>query len=318
MNPHDTIVDKIDPVAFSIFGAEIYWYAIFIMTGALLALVFGLYIAKKIGLSQNDIIDGFIMGLILGIIGARFFYVIFTLGQGLYSSFWDMINIRDGGLAIYGGIIFGTVFAIFFCKKRKISMYKVLDLLAPGFMIGQIFGRWGNFFNKEATGGLVKFSLEVNETLSVAQLDEQRSFLKSLLLPDFIVNRMYFDASNTSNTNPWVGYYHPTFLYESLWNFFGLVILLLIRKFVKKFYFGDSILFYLAWYGIGRFWIEGMRTDSLMFLGMRVSQLISVIMFVLAVTLFVLRRVFKVELVSFKEEVDEYNKKQKQEKLGAA
>ncbi|MGI6710479.1 MAG: prolipoprotein diacylglyceryl transferase [Bacilli bacterium] len=318
MNQHDMIIDKIDPVAFSIFGAEIYWYAIFIMTGALTALVFSLYVGKKIGISQNDIIDGFIMGLIIGIIGARLFYVLFTLGKGLYHSLWDIINIRDGGLAIYGGVIFGTVFAILFCRKRKINLYKVMELLAPGFMIGQIFGRWGNFFNKEATGGLVKFTIDVNETLTVAQLDEQRSFLKSLLLPDGIVNRMYFDAASTTNTNPWVGYYHPTFLYESLWNFLGLVTVLLIRKFVKKFYFGDAMLFYLAWYGLGRFFIEGMRTDSLMFLGMRVSQLISLILFVAGITLFILRRVFKIELISVKEAIDEYNEKQKQEKLGAA
>lgn len=318
MNIHDTYIDPIRSVAFTVFGAEIYWYAIFIMTGALLALLFGLYFAKKIGISENDLIDGFIFGLIIGILGARIYYVLFSLGKGLYHSFWDVINIRDGGLGIYGGIIAGTLFAIYFCKRRKISFYKIADLLAPGFMIGQIFGRWGNFFNKEATGGLVKFAIEANDSLSVAQLDQQRSTLKSMLLPDFIVNRMYFSLGDISDTNPWVGYYHPTFLYESLWNFFGLVILLLIRKFYKKFYFGDSMLFYLAWYAVGRFWIEGMRADSLMFLGMRISQLISVVMLVLAVTLFILRRALKVNLVSFKDTIDEYNSNNKKQEVKEA
>lgn len=284
-------IRPLNPIAIDIFGIEIRWYGLLIATGAALALALGLYNAKKIGVDRNKLIDGFLYGVIIGVLGARLWYVIFEWHQ--FKDYLPSIlgfqrngSFNFSGLAIHGAVFSAGVFAYFFCKKNKISFYKVGELLAPGFLIGQIFGRWGNFFNQEAHGGLVPG----------ATLDAQRAWL-SKFLPDFITNQMYI--TRISESSPQIGYYHPTFLYESVWNMFGLAIVLLLRKYVKKYWVGDAVLFYLVWYGVGRFFIEGLRTDSLMVLGLRTAQVTSILMIIAGIVLFILRRIYKVYPISY-------------------
>lgn len=283
-------IEPLNPIAINLFGLEVRWYGLFIALGATLALVLGLYNSKKLGINRDKLIDGFLYGVIIGVLGARLWYVVFE-----WKTFSDYIPSiigfqRNGtfnfsGLAIHGGITAAAIFAYFFCKKNKINYFKIAEILAPGFLIGQMFGRWGNFFNQEAHGGLVPGNT----------LDAQREWLS--FLPDFITNQMYI--SNTSSVAPTVGYYHPTFLYESLWNATGLGIILLLRKFVKNYWVGDAALFYLIWYGIGRLFIEGLRTDPLMVGGIKTAQLTSIIMIIGGVVLTVLRRMYKVYPISY-------------------
>ncbi len=294
----------IDRVAFTVFGRNVYWYAICIISGITLAYVYGLLVAKKIGFKEEDLIDGFIIGVIVGIIGARLYYVAFAWNEGGYAQdplrvITGFIN-EEGGLAIHGAVLFVAVFVYFYWRRRRFDVYKLGEMLAPGFMIGQIVGRWGNFFNQEAHGG------PISENLA-----EGRAFLERLLLPDFIIDQMlisdssYYDAIGSASRN----YMHPTFLYESFWNFLGLMIVLVSRRFWKKYWLGDAVLFYMVWYGIGRFFVEALRTDYLPLrifgLELRVAQVVSVAMIIAGVTLFVLRRIFKVHPVSYLEAVEE-------------
>lgn len=301
----DTIGNEItiiDRVAFTIFGRNIYWYAICILTGIMIAYFYGMKVAKKLGVKENDLFDGFIWGVLIGVLGARLYYVIFSWNSGGFSQdplkiFTGFIN-EEGGLAIHGAVIAAAIFAYFFCKKRKMDFYAVLELLLPGFFIGQIAGRWGNFFNQEAHGGPISTSIV-----------EGRAFLERLKLPDFIIDQMYlsdnwYNAPIESITR---NYMHPTFLYESFFNFIGLMILIFIRKYWKKYWLGDAALFYLVWYGVLRYFIESIRTDALMVTifnhQFRQAQVISVFMVVAGIVLFVLRRIYKVHPVSFSEQV---------------
>lgn len=280
-------ITKLSNVAFNLFGIDVYWYGVLIVTGAILALSLGLYNAKKMGLNRDKLLDGFIWGLIIGVIGCRLWYVAFEFSE-YKDNLLEIFDIRDGGLAIHGGFIFASIFAFFFCKKNNLNIFKMAEVLAPGFLIGQIVGRWGNFFNQEAHGGLVP---------GFPDLDAQRSWLQNLHIPDFVINQMYI--KDMGDTHPEIGYYHPTFFYESLWNLIGLIIILLLRKFVKKYWVGDAVIFYLIWYSVGRFFIEGIRTDSLMIGGLRTAQITSIIMFIIGIALLVLRRVYKVYPISY-------------------
>jgi phosphatidylglycerol:prolipoprotein diacylglycerol transferase len=289
-------IKPLNPIAFNLFGLEVHWYGVLIGLGASLALALGLHNSKKLGINRDKLIDGFLYGVIIGILGARLWYVIFEWGQ--FKDYLPSILgfQRNGafnlsGLGIHGAVITASVFAFFFCKKNKISFYKMFEILAPGFLIGQVFGRWGNFFNQEAHGGIVPG----------ATLDAQRQWLS--FLPDFITNQMYI--TDISNVAPEIGYYHPTFLYESLWNLIGFGIILLMRKFVKKYWIGDAALFYLVWYGIGRYFIEGLRTDSLMVGPFRTAQITSLLMIVGGVVLFILRRKFKLYPLNYMDFVAE-------------
>jgi phosphatidylglycerol:prolipoprotein diacylglycerol transferase len=300
-------VTIIDRVAFTVFGRNIYWYAICIISGIALAYIFAIYISKKIGFKEEDLIDGFIIGVILGIVGARLYYVIFAWEQGGYAQ--DPLRIitgfvnEEGGLAIHGAVILVAIFVYFYWRRRRFDVFKLGEMLAPGFMIGQIVGRWGNFFNQEAHGGPISLNLE-----------EGRAFLEKLSLPDFIIDQMLIsDSSYTSAIDSATRFYmHPTFLYESFWNLIGLAIILLVRKFSKKYWMGDAVLFYLIWYGIGRYFVESLRTDYLPFrifgIELRIAQVVSIIMIIAGVALFALRRIFKVHPISFLEVV-EANKK---------
>jgi phosphatidylglycerol:prolipoprotein diacylglycerol transferase len=262
-----------DPISniFIDFGFFVWYkYSLMILLGIITATILGLREGKKLGISQNDILDGLIIIVPLSIIGTRLWYVAFEWDR--YA--WDImkiISITDGGLAIHGGFITAIISVYFYTKAKKIDILRVFDIVTPGFLIAQAFGRWGNFFNQEAHGGVIGGITNGVENYS---LDQQRAFLSETLhLPDFITNNMYLYGPDGLN------YYHPTFLYESIWNLTGFLIMMILRrtKFLRS---GDFLAFYLIWYSVGRFFIEGMRTDSL-YIGdtnLRTAQIISLLM----------------------------------------
>jgi phosphatidylglycerol:prolipoprotein diacylglycerol transferase len=279
-NPYPNTLD-LGPLSLS-------FYALAIVTGILVALYLGYAQVRKLGLNENDLSDGFFWGLILGVIGTRVYYVIFEWAR--YAD--DPISafyIWEGGLAIHGAIIFVAVFLFFFTRKRKLNIFQYLEVLVPGFLLAQAFGRWGNFFNQEAHGGVVPG----------LTLDARRAFLsETLFIPDFITNNMYLMGPSG------LDYYHPTFLYESLWNLAGFLLMFFVLRKIKGYFTGDVLSFYLIWYSIGRFFIEGLRTDSLYLGDIRVAQLISVLLIITGVALFVVRRVREIYPVSYQSIVE--------------
>ena len=234
---------------------KIYWYSIMILLGVLVASYIILKEAKRN--NMKDYIENIIFyALIIGIIGARLYYVIF------YEESYNLISILEiwnGGLAIYGGIIAGLITVIYLAKKYKQSILKTTDILVPGLIIAQSIGRWGNFFNKEAYGPNVSLS-----------------FLHKLHIPNFIIEGMNIGGKYCKP------YCHPTFLYESLWCLLGFIVLLIIRKLTnrKK---GILTYTYFIWYGVGRFLIEALRTDSLYIGNFKVSQVVSIILIIIGI-----------------------------------
>ena len=247
----------IDRVLFTVPGTnfKIYWYGFLITIGILLAMIYGFRRMKTVGIDPDRATDSVIGGLIGAIFGARFYYIIFNTEGMKFSEFF---NIRDGGLAIYGGLIGAIIVGGIIAKVRKLKLTALLDVVAPCFLIGQCIGRWGNFFNQEAFG--------CNTTLPWGMYSEAtRAYLMSstVTVPKGVVIDPNLPV-------------HPTFLYESIWCFVGFF--LLFRYIKKRKFNGDITLRYLIWYGAGRFWIEGLRTDSLMLvpsIGLRVSQLVA-------------------------------------------
>lgn len=281
-----TAIDPISPIFLQL-GDNFVWqkYSLMILIGMAVAAFLGIREGNKLGIKTNDIIDGILIIVPLSIVGTRLWYVIFEFGntylpifqdQGFGQGMLSVIDISSGGLAIHGGFITAFISAYFYTKIKKISMFSAFDLMVPGFLIAQASGRWGNFFNREAHGGVIGGVDAGGSPLET--LDQQRAFLTDTLhLPDWITNQMYIDRITESS--PVISYYHPTFLYESMWNVLGFIIVLIIRrsKWLKN---GELLAFYLIWYGVGRFFIEGIRTDSL-YIGnttIRTAQLISVIM----------------------------------------
>ena len=242
-----------NPVAFEIFGQPIRWYGFIIASGVLVAFFVSYLLAKKKELDFDIIIDGFLWSFPFAIIGARLYYVIFEYKN--YHSFIDIINIRNGGLAIHGGLIGGLVVAYIFTKIKKINFFEYIDVIMPGVILAQAIGRWGNFMNQEAHGGPVS-----------------QEFISKF--PQFIQDGMLINGT----------YYHPTFLYESVWNLIVFAILIFIL-YKKKKQHGIVIGSYLILYSLGRFFIEALRTDSLMFFGLRVAQIISLLGIVIGIIL---------------------------------
>lgn len=242
---------EVKEIAFRVFGWPIHWYGIIIAAGFLLAVIFCCKKADIYGIEQDDIMDLLIYAVPLCIIGARLYYIIFYLDLYRNSdgglNFSQMVRIWDGGLAIYGAIITAILVALIFCKAKKIRFLALADLGSFGLLIGQLIGRWGNFVNVEAYGA-----------------------------PTDLPWRMgIYDTVNGVYQYMEV---HPTFLYESLWNLAGLLLLALVVAKHRKFD-GQIFLGYVAWYGLGRAWIEGLRTDSLYFFstGLRVSQVLAIV-----------------------------------------
>lgn len=237
--------EDMNPVAFEILGKEIRWYGILISMGVLVAFLVANINAKRKNLNFDTIIDGFLWSFPIAIIGARLYYVAFELEN--YHSFVDVINIRNGGLAIHGGLIGGLLTAYIFTRVKRVNFLEYVDAITPGIILAQAIGRWGNFMNQEAHGGPVT-----------------EEFISKF--PQFIQNGMLIDGI----------YYHPTFLYESVCNLiiFGVLMYILYRKRDQH---GVVIGSYMVLYSIARFFIEGMRTDSLMFIGLRIAQIVSLI-----------------------------------------
>ena len=244
----------VNSVAFELpwFGGEkidIAWYAIFITLGMICAVAYIIYSAKKIGITAEDVIDFSLFVIPIGVIGTRLYYVLSKLEY--YHSFYDVINIRDGGLAIYGGIIAGGLTVLVMCYIKKINFLAFADCVAPGVLIAQGIGRWGNFMNGEAFGYETDWFCRMG---------------------------LYNNLTGYEQT-----YVHPTFLYESLWNIIGFVIAAVLLSKIKK-KDGQIFLFIFGWYGFGRMFIEGLRADSLYLgnTGIRVSQLLAFIIFILS------------------------------------
>lgn len=240
----------IDPVAIQLGPLAIRWYGICIMTGVVLAVWLAMKEAPRKKINPDHVPDFILWAFPIALIGARLYYVAFA---------WDEVDnifaIWEGGIAIYGGLIAGALVMLVFSRYHFINLLDFMDIAVPGVMLAQSLGRWGNFFNQEAYGKIV----------------DQLNYL-----PAFIRNQMYID-----------GHYRvPTFLYESLWNLLGFSLLMAVRHrgWLKR---GEPTAFYLVWYGCGRFVIEGLRTDSLMLSGLRVSQWLSVLILALGLGLFI-------------------------------
>ena len=250
----------IDPIAISLGPVSIHWYGVIILAGMLLGYFLANRETIKKGLPDDLFMDLMMYIIIFSLIGARLYYVFFNLDYYFFNPL-DIIKVWEGGMAIHGGLIGGFLAGLIYTKKKGYSFFQTADIAAPSILLGQAIGRWGNFINQEAHGGPVS-----------------RDFLENLMIPDFIINHMNIDGT----------YYHPTFLYESIWSIIGVVILFLIRA---KLPLGHTILVYLIYYSVGRFFIEGMRTDSLMMFDMfRTAQVISVIMIIGAIIIMIYRQ----------------------------
>ena len=305
------LFDDSSRYAFSLFGIEIAWYAVIILTGAMISAFFGYYYyAKRLGLSSDNVFYGVALGLFFGVLGARLYYVIFTASTGeiQYNSLLEIINPRDGGLAIHGGVIATIIFLVTFCKLRHIKLLYLLEIVMPLVMFSQAIGRWGNFVNQEAFGGLVQVegldisALTSSTILPNSVLEAQREALSNLLIPNFVIDRMYIPYSSAGGFIC-AGYYYPTFLFESVLNFVGVTAYFIARKYCKKIVIGDALSFYLIWYGAVRIFIESMRTDPLMLgnTNIKVAQLISIIMIIGGIVIAIVRRVLKYKLISCQE-----------------
>lgn len=242
---------EVNPVAFTLFNKiEVRWYGIIITLGIILAFSYCAFRAKQEKISFDNLLDIAIFTVIFGIVGARLYYVLTSLDK--YDSLYSMIAIWEGGLAIYGGLIAGALTIFLVCRYKKIKVMKMFDAVAPGVMIAQALGRWGNFFNGEAYG---------EEVIEGSFL----YFIRMGLIPNIESRTKMF-------------YFHPTFLYESLWNITGFILINALYK--KKKFDGQIFYMYIAWYGFGRMLIEGLRTDSLYVGVFRISQVVGFICFV--------------------------------------
>ena len=239
-----------DRYIFLFFYVNIEWYSVLIVIGAILAIIMIIREAKRYGYPKDFVFNMCFWTIIVGIIGARLYYVLFNLD--LYTNIVDVFKIWEGGLAIHGGIIFGLITCFLYCKKYKVRTVRMVDFIVPALLLAQAIGRWGNFFNGEAHGAVTSLGA-----------------LQNLHIPDFIIEGMNIGGV----------YYQPTFLYESLWCLLGVIVILIVRR-LKITKVGQPTAIYLMWYGLGRFFIETMRTDSLMLGGFKVAQIVSVIMII--------------------------------------
>ncbi|HCD4337247.1 TPA: prolipoprotein diacylglyceryl transferase [Staphylococcus aureus] len=255
------VFNYIDPVAFNLGPLSVRWYGIIIAVGILLGYFVAQRALVKAGLHKDTLVDIIFYSALFGFIAARIYFVIFQWPYYAENP-GEIIKIWHGGIAIHGGLIGGFIAGVIVCKVKNLNPFQIGDIVAPSIILAQGIGRWGNFMNHEAHGGPVS-----------------RAFLEQLHLPNFIIENMYINGQ----------YYHPTFLYESIWDVAGFIILVNIRKHLKL---GETFFLYLIWYSIGRFFIEGLRTDSLMLTSnIRVAQLVSILLILISISLIVCRRI---------------------------
>ena len=240
-----------NPIIFEIHGFAIRWYSVLILLGVIVGYFLAKREAKRFNVNLDFLFNMFFYAIIFGILGARLYYVLFN--WNIYAQDpMSILRFWEGGLAIHGGLIVGGLTAYLYCKKYNVRVLKIFDIITPSLLIAQAIGRWGNFFNSEAHGAVT----------TVLKLQEK------------VVPRFVIDGMNIGGV-----YYEPTFYYESLWNLLGFLIVIVLRR--RKYNkIGNVTAFYLMWYGIGRFFIEAMRTDSLMLGGFKVAQIVSIAMFV--------------------------------------
>ena len=270
------------PDHFSIGSFPVYFYGVIIALGLVLAVTYGLKRSRQFGIKQDDILDGVLWIVPFAVICARAYYVLAELEN--FPTFLDMINIRKGGLAIYGGVIGAAIGVTVFTRFKKINLPALLDLVALGFLIGQSIGRWGNFFNREAFGCYTDtlFAMRIPAQELQIPADASEMFLQQVET----LKQMAAEGG-------YEGYIqvHPTFLYESVWNVVGFIALHFLSK--KRQYDGQIALGYVAWYGLGRTLIEGLRMDSLYLGDFRVSQLLAAVTCVVAVVILLLMNLRK-------------------------
>lgn len=252
-------------VAFEIGGFQIYWYGILIAMGFLLAIIYAFRRASYFGIKQDPMIDVILVGSVCAIICARAYYVLTSLDS--YHSFKEAISIHDGGLAIYGAIIGAVVFGGIMCRVKKISVPAMFDLAGIGLLLGQAIGRWGNFMNQEAFGNntSMPWGMISNGTIDYLSRPSVQSEL----------------SAQGVTVNPLMPV-HPCFLYESLWCFAGFILLHFLSK--HRAFKGETFLQYIVWYGLGRFFIESVRTDSLMIGSFKISQIVAALCVVGGIT----------------------------------
>lgn len=260
---------EINRVAFTVFGVPIYWYGVCIALGLLLGMLYAFRYAKSYGIDADRMVDVIFVSTIAAIIGGRAYYV--ATAPFEFQSVWEMIDIRLGGIAIYGGVIGAFLMGALMCRLRKVPMLPMFDLAAQGFLIGQCIGRWGNFFNQEAFGG--------NTTLPWGMISENTQQYLQSVQQTLAAQGMTVDPSMPV---------HPTFLYESIWC--GLGFLLLWRYSKHRRFHGEMTLLYVMWYGFERFFVEGLRTDSLMVGNVRISQAVAALSVVAALVAWVVLR----------------------------
>lgn len=262
-------IDHLSRTAFTVFGQDIYWYGIFIGLGVILGVLLALHEAKRTGQNPDTYLDFIIYAMIIAIIGARLYYVIFS--WDFYSQHPEKIfAIREGGLAIYGGIIGGVLTAIVYSRVKKKSFWVMADTMAPSLILGQMLGRWGNFFNKEAFGGFTDNLFAMRYQLSQVHASD--------VTPDILQNLVTVNGVDYIQV-------HPTFLYESMWSLCVFIILLILQR--KKKFDGQVCATYFFGYALGRVWIEGLRTDQLCIGNVPVSQALSAVLIIASVVLYV-------------------------------
>lgn len=254
---------EINNVAFKVFGLSVYWYGILIAFALLLAMILALRSCEKFGISQDTLLDGVLIAVPCAIVFSRLYYVVFSWDE-YKDNLLKIFDTRSGGLAIYGAVIGAALGAFIYTRIKKISFLEIFDFAVPYIILGQAIGRWGNFINQEAFGAPTDLPWRMNGTY----------------IDKFIANK---------GLDPAVWGVHPTFLYESLWNFAVFAFLIIFRR--KKKLNGEAVSLYLILYGIGRAFIEGLRTDSLMLGSVRFSQMLSIIFVIVLVPLFIYRRV---------------------------
>lgn len=248
-----------NPIALDLSFFQIYWYSVFIFIALFIGGSLAIKEAKKFDISEDFVINMLFWGVPIAIIGARAYYVFFNWNY--YSTnIIDMFKIWEGGLAIHGGILLCTAWIIFYANKYKIKTLRILDITVVGLIIGQSIGRWGNFFNQEAYG-----------------IATNKEFLQNLHIPNFIIQGMNIDGI----------FYQPTFLYESLWTLLGFLVLIIIRKY-RYLKLGQLTSIYLMWYSLGRFFIESLRTDSLMLGQFKMAQVISIALFAIGLIIYLI------------------------------
>ncbi|MCB5222124.1 prolipoprotein diacylglyceryl transferase [Lactiplantibacillus pentosus] len=259
----NTVLGALNPIALRLGPIQVHWYGVIIASAVVIAVALAVREGQKRGIRPDDIYDMILWALPFTLIAARTYYVIFQWSY--YSQYpSEIIRIWDGGIAIYGGLIGAGIVVVLFCRSRFIPTWLMLDVAAPTVIMGQGIGRWGNFMNQEAFGRVTSLS-----------------FLQGLHLPEWLINQMYIQGA----------YRQPTFLYESVWDLLGFVMLMVTRHRTNWYKQGEVFLTYVAWYAFGRFFTEGMRTDSLMLFNViRVSQALSVVLFFGSIGLMIWRR----------------------------